>query len=82
MLPVIALRLMDDSRYTVFTISEAIRDKGWIVPASTLPPRADGTSVVRIVVKENVSSAMDELFAADVQNGMLKVDAWPASHAT
>ncbi|TVM32771.1 glutamate decarboxylase [Oceanidesulfovibrio marinus] len=82
MLPVIALRLLDDSRYTVFHISEAIRAKGWIVPAYTLPPKADGTAVLRIVVKENFSRDMAELFAADLQNVMQKLDASPPSHAT
>lgn len=82
MLPVIALRLLDDSQYTEFHVSEALRSKGWIVPAYTLPPDADEMAVLRIVVKENFSRDMADLFADDLETVMKRLDASPPSHDT
>ncbi|MFW5733904.1 MAG: glutamate decarboxylase [Oceanidesulfovibrio sp.] len=82
MLPVIALRLLDDSRYTVFHVSETIRAKGWIVPAYTLPPDADETAVLRVVVKENFSRDMADLFAEDLEHTMNRLDASPPAVET
>jgi glutamate decarboxylase len=66
-LPVIALKLKDDSRFTVFQISEILRERGWIVPAYTLPPQADDIAVLRIVIKENFSRDMAEMLVKDIQ---------------
>ena len=49
-------------------LSRRLRERGWIVPAYTLPPNADHITVLRMVIKENVSRDMVELLAADVRN--------------
>lgn len=67
-LPVIACRLKEEKGYTVFDISRKLREKGWIVPAYTLPPNAEDIAVLRVVVKENLSREMAESFAADAFN--------------
>jgi glutamate decarboxylase len=67
-LPVIACSLKEDKGYTVFDISRKLREKGWIVPAYSLPPNAEDIAVLRVVVKENLSRDMVESFAADAFN--------------
>jgi glutamate decarboxylase len=49
-------------------LSRRLRERGWIVPAYTLPPNADHITVLRMVIKENVSRDMVELLAADVRS--------------
>ena len=66
-LPVVAVRLKDDSKYTVFDVSEELRKRGWIVPAYTLPPNAEEIAVLRMVVKENFSRDMSEIFVKDIK---------------
>jgi len=66
-LPVVVLRLKDDSRFTVFQISEILRERGWIIPAYTLPPQADDTAVLRIVIRENFSRDMAEVLIKDIR---------------
>ena len=65
-LPVVVIRLRDDSRYTVFQICEILRERGWSVPAYTLPPDAEDIAVMRVVVKENFSRDMADIFAEDL----------------
>jgi glutamate decarboxylase len=48
-------------------LSRRLRERGWIVPAYTLPPNAEHITVLRMVVKENFSRDMVELLASDVR---------------
>lgn len=73
-LPVIVLKLKDDSVYTVFQICEILRERGWVVPAYTLPPNAQDEAVMRVVVKENFSRDMAELFATDTENAIARLE--------
>jgi glutamate decarboxylase len=49
-------------------LSRRLREQGWIVPAYTLPPNAEHVTVLRMVVKENVSRDMVELLGSDVRS--------------
>ena len=51
-LPVFAFTLNDDvERYTVFDISDALRERGWQVPRLLLPGNRTDLAVMRIVVR-------------------------------
>jgi glutamate decarboxylase len=39
--PLVAVKLTEDAKFTVFELSEKLRQKGWIVPAYTLPAGRD-----------------------------------------
>ncbi len=43
-----------------------MRERGWIVPAYTLPPNAQHITVLRMVVKENFSRDMVDMLAHDI----------------
>ncbi len=66
-LPIIVFRLRDDQAFSVFDISQRLREKGWIVPAYTLPPNAEDVAVLRVVAKENFSRDLAEMLAADIE---------------
>ncbi|HEB12373.1 MAG TPA: glutamate decarboxylase [Actinobacteria bacterium] len=68
-LPIVTVRLKDTTKFTVFDLSEKLRETGWIVPAYTLPPNAQSVSVLRIVAKENFSRDMADLLYKDVVKG-------------
>jgi glutamate decarboxylase len=56
-LPVFAFRLRDPKAagYTVFDLSERLRQRGWLVPAYTFPADLQDTAVLRIVVRNGLS---------------------------
>lgn len=64
-LPLVAVRLKV-APFTVFELSDKLRQKGWIVPAYYLPENAQDVAVMRMVVKENFSRDMVELLYSDV----------------
>ena len=58
-LPVFAFTLKDEvTNYTVFDVSERLREKGWLVPAYTFPENRKDLSVLRIVVRTGMHRDM------------------------
>ena len=46
--------------YTVFDVSERLRQRGWLVPAYTFPENREDLSVLRIVVRAGMNNEMAE----------------------
>lgn len=64
--PIVALRASDPEAIDLMHLSHLLRERGWIVPAYTLPPNAQHVTVLRMVVKENFSRDMVNMLAHDV----------------
>ena len=61
-LPVFAFKLRDDVKnYTVFDVSDRLRQNGWLVPAYTFPENLKDLSVLRIVVRAGMTREMADL---------------------
>jgi glutamate decarboxylase len=66
-LPVFAFRLREDvTNYTVFEVSRGLRERGWQVPAYTLPAHLEDVAVLRIVVRNGFSSDMADILLDDL----------------
>jgi glutamate decarboxylase len=58
-LPVFAFRLADGvENYTVFDVSDRLRQNGWLVPAYTFPENLQDLAVLRIVVRSGMTGEM------------------------
>jgi glutamate decarboxylase len=67
-LPVVTVSLSPDvSKYDVYDVSRKLRERGWLVPAYTMPPKRDDLAVLRIVVRNGFSHDMAELFLRDLR---------------
>ena len=66
-LPVFAFRLREAASYTVFDLSERLRQRGWLVPAYTFPADMQDTAVIRIVVRNGFSMDLAEEFLSDLR---------------
>lgn len=63
--PIVTVKLKDEN-FTVFQLSDKLREKGWIIPAYTLPENAANISVMRMVIKENFGRDMVEILFKDI----------------
>ena len=64
-LPVFAFSLAPEiTNYTVFDVSERLREHGWLVPAYTFPENRQDLSVLRIVVRAGMSLDMADMLLA------------------
>ena len=74
-LPVFAFTLKDDVRnFSVFDVSNAVRERGWQVPAYTFPANRTDLAALRVVVKRGFSHDMADLFIADVKRQMPRLE--------
>jgi glutamate decarboxylase len=68
-LPVFAFRLRDPQAagYSVFDLSERLRQRGWLVPAYTFPANLTEVAVMRIVVRNGFSMDLAGLLLDDLR---------------
>ena len=78
-LPVVAFKLADPaaSGYTVFDLSERLRQRGWLVPAYTFPENLQDTAVLRIVVRNGFSQDLAGLLIGDLRTQVQALEAAP-----
>ncbi len=70
-LPVFLFTLKDDrTNYTVFDVSAKLRERGWQVPAYTMPPNAEDLAGLRIVVRNGFGRDLADLFLQDLQHAV------------
>jgi glutamate decarboxylase len=65
-IPAFAFRLTEGAVYTVFDVSEALRMRGWIVPAYQMPPALEEMAVLRVVVRNGFSRDLGAMFLGDL----------------
>jgi glutamate decarboxylase len=75
-LPVFAFTLKDDVQgYTVFDVSNALRERGWQVPAYTFPANREDLAALRVVVRRGFSHDLADLLLEDIKRQMAKLEA-------
>jgi len=78
-LPVFAFTLKDDvDNFTVFDVSNAMRERGWQVPAYTFPANREDLAALRVVVRRGFTHDMADLLLNDLQRQLPRLQAQPA----
>src|SRR3954471_8987754 len=67
-LPLVAFRLAGDHGYDEFDLAwQLSAERGWMVPAYTLPPNAQHVTIMRALVKETLSREHVDTLARDIE---------------
>jgi glutamate decarboxylase len=66
-LPVFAFTLDGDPGFSVYDVSEALRARGWIVPAYGMPPALEDLAVLRVCVRNGFSRDLAGLLVDDLR---------------
>jgi glutamate decarboxylase len=66
-LPLVAFNLAGDEPFDEFDIAwQVAAERGWMLPAYTMPPQADHVRMLRALVKLNLSHALVETLVDDI----------------
>src|SRR4051794_16709013 len=77
-LPVLAFKLADgNERYTVFDVSNAMRERGWQLPAYTFPKNREDLAALRVVVRRGFTHDLADLLLADLQRQLPRLESQP-----
>jgi glutamate decarboxylase len=78
-LPVFAFTLKDDvENFTVFDVSNALRERGWQVPAYTFPENRTDLAALRVVVRRGFTHDMGDMLLHDLQRQLPRLQRQPA----
>ena len=78
-LPVFAFTLADGiENFTVFDVSNAMRERGWQVPAYTFPENRTDLAALRVVVRRGFSHDLADLLVHDLERQLPRLQKQPA----
>lgn len=66
-IPVFAFTVSDQANFSVFDMSDKLRERGWLVPAYTFPANCTDLAVLRCVCKEGFTRDMADMLLGDLK---------------
>jgi glutamate decarboxylase len=82
-LPLVAFKLREGKGYDEFDVSwQLSAERGWMLPAYTMPPDAEEVKVMRALVKETLSRAQIDRLAVDIEQACKTLDEKGGAHAS
>ena len=80
-LPLVAFQLTGDQSYNEFDIAwQLSAERGWMVPAYTLPPNAQDITIMRALVKETLSREHVDTLARDIEEACATLEKKGGAH--
>jgi len=68
-LPLVAFKLNGEQAYDEFDVAAQLSaDRGWMVPAYTLPPDAEHVKIMRVLVKASLGHSLTVTLGEDIAN--------------
>ena len=82
-LPLVAFKLAGEKNYDEFDVSwQLSAERGWMLPAYTLPPKAEDVKVLRALVKQTLSRAQVDRLAEDLAEACATLEKKGGAHPT
>jgi len=77
-LPVFAFTVKGDiDNFSVFDVSNAMRERGWLLPAYTFPANCEDVAALRVVVKRGFSHDMADMLVHDLTRQLPRLQRQP-----
>jgi glutamate decarboxylase len=82
-LPLVAFKLAGEKSYDEFDVSwQLSAERGWMLPAYTLPPKAENERVLRALVKQTLSREQIDHLADDIIQACATLEKKSGAHAS
>ena len=73
-----AFAIADDvDNFTVFDVSNALRERGWLVPAYTFPENRTDLAALRVVVRRGFTHDMADMLMNDLRRQLPRLEQQP-----
>jgi glutamate decarboxylase len=80
-LPLVAFRLIDNEAYDEFDVAwQLMAERGWMVPAYTLPADAQDVTIMRALVKETLSREHVDTLVRDIADACTTLESKGRAH--
>jgi glutamate decarboxylase len=82
-LPLVAFKLRGEKPYDEFDLSWQLQaERGWMLPAYTMPPDAEEVKIMRALVKETLGRQQVDRLAADIEQACATLQEKGGAHAS
>jgi glutamate decarboxylase len=82
-LPLVAFKLVGEHPYDEFDVAAQLAaERGWMVPAYTLPPNAEHVKIMRVLVKETLGHSLTITLGKDIAQACATLKAKGRLHAS
>jgi len=72
--PCCCVSLKDESKYNAADVVQTLAQRGWIIPAFSMPPNAQSVNAMRMNVKETFSRDMADILIDDMKKAIAKLE--------
>ncbi len=72
--PSCCMCLRDESKFNASDLVHVLAEKGWIIPAFSMPANAQSVNAIRMNVKETFSRDMADILISDIKMSLDKLD--------
>jgi glutamate decarboxylase len=80
-LPLVAFKLAGEKPYDEFDLAAQLAaERGWMVPAYTLPPNAEHIKIMRVLVKETLGQTLIDTLGSDITQACATLQAKGGVH--
>ena len=80
-LPLVAFKLVEERNFDEFDVaSQLAAERGWMLPAYTLPPNAEHVTIMRALVKQTLGHSLATTLAADIGDACATLSAKGGLH--
>jgi glutamate decarboxylase len=80
-LPLVAFRLTGEKPYDEFDVSwQLAAERGWMLPAYTMPPKAEDVKIMRALVKETLGRQQIDRLADDIEQACATLEKKGGAH--
>ena len=80
-LPLVAFKLEGEKSYDEFDVAAQLAsERGWMVPAYTLPPNAEHVKIMRVLVKETLGHSLTATLGSDIAQACSTLEQKGAMH--
>ena len=62
------------AKWTLFDLQDKLMEKGWMVPAYTMPKNIEDMVVMRIVIRQGMSRDMADMLMADIRDAVEELE--------
>ena len=62
------------AKWTLFDLQDKLMQRGWMVPAYTMPKNIEDMVVMRVVVRQGMSRDMADMLITDIQNAVSELE--------
>lgn len=82
-LPLVAFRLAGEERFDEFDLARQLSaERGWTVPAYTLPPDAEDVTIMRALVKQTLSREHVDTLVRDITDACTTLASKGRAHSS